>query len=747
VLLDGEAPIWTQEAQAAPGTVAFQANLPSVRRWTAETPNLYTLLVSLLDGGQETQVERVQVGFRTVEIQGGRLLVNGASIKLKGVNRHDTHPILGHVTPLSSLVQDITLMKRHNINCVRTSHYPNDPRWLDLCDQYGLYVIDEADLECHGVVCVGSYNLIATDPDWETQFVDRAVRMVGRDRNHPAILFWSLGNEAGYGQNHAAMAAAIRAMDPTRPIHYERDDHAESTDVISHMYTSQPDLLKEANDGGEKPIFLCEYAHAMGQGPGNLKDYWDAFYGHPRLIGGCVWEWVDHGILQKTPEGVPYYAYGGDFGEYPNDGNFCVDALLYPDRTPHTGLLEYKKVLEPVQTEFESPTRARVTNRYAFLNLDTLDARWRLVHRGGTLAQGTLILPSVPPGSVGSLDIPAPNDLPAGSILELSYRLRGDTLWAEAGHEVAWAQHRIPAAPDAPREIPSILEVQEASQTLTLQGESSTLVFDRVTGLLASWTANGAPLVTTGPRPLLWRAPTDNDVHISAQWERTGLDRLQSRLTGFSWKRLTPGRVAVTVETVHAPVFRRPVLGLKLTYTVDGNDTVDLDTRFTPLQADLPYLPRLGLRLTLPRRLQEVTWQGRGPWESYPDKKESARFGQYSADVTALHEPYVRPQENGSHEDTDFVALTTPEGLGLLAFGSPFAFTAHSYTVEALTEANHTPELKEQDLIELTLDAAQGPLGTNACGPEPLEKDRLYFKEPKTFTLRLSVYDRQAALS
>ena len=747
-LLDGGRTVWTSSeavrVQAGQETVRFEVSLPGVKRWTAETPSLYTLLVALQKDGADEQVERVMVGFRRIEIHDQQLYVNGVSIKLVGVNRHDTHYRLGHVTPVDSLVRDITLMKRYNFNTVRTSHYPNDPRWLDLCDRYGLYVVDEADIECHGVVFNGGYDIMAQDPRWEKQFVDRGTRMVQRDRNHPSILFWSLGNESGYGCNHAAMGKAMRSLDTSRPIHYERDEHAETADMVSRMYTSIPKLIEEGQSDHPKPFFLCEYAHAMGQGPGNLKEYWEAIHRYPRLIGGCVWEWVDHGILQHTESGEAYYAYGGDFGEYPHDGNFCVDALLYPDRTPHTGALEHKKIAEPVVAAFLGEGRVSLLNRYAFTDLKELDAVWRVRCAGETLAQGILDLPSIAPYATGEIQIPHPKADRPDCVLELRFTLRQDTLWAERGHEIAWAQHKLPAPEakaHAPKARPSLTLLGDEH---TIQGEGFCIRFDGRTGGMTEYRFNGLNLFKDGPRLSLWRAPTDNDVQVAKQWEQFGLDRLQSRLTGFAATQTAPDTVEVKVETVHAPVFRKPVAALTLRYTVYGDGAVRLDATFAPLRDDLPYLPRVGLKLTLPRAVEQATWQGRGPHESYPDKKEGARWGLYHAAISDLHEPYVRPQENGSHEDTDFVALTTLEGQGLLVKGAPFAFTAHHYTVEALTAAQHTYELREADLTELSLDAAMGPLGSNSCGPEPLEETRLYLREPLTHTWIFKGYDRQA---
>ena len=746
-LYDGGSVVWKNEAEVMPSAGSetdyrFPMKLPAARPWTAETPNLYSLAASLWVDGRCVQAQAARVGFRVIEIKDQRLLINGAPVKLKGVNRHDFHMTLGSVTPLDAMREDVFQMKRHNINTVRTSHYPNDPRFLDMCDEYGLYVVDEADLECHGVVFNGGYNIIAEDPKWETQFVDRAVRMVKRDRSHASIIFWSLGNEAGYGRNHAAMGAAIRAIDKSRPIHYERDEKAETADIYSTMYPNLAMFNEAGQSDNPKPYFMCEYAHAMGQGPGNLKDYWDAIWKYPRLIGGCVWEWADHGIQRVNGEGQKYWAYGGDYGEYPHDGNFCVDALTYPDRKPHTGLLEYKKVIEPAHTEFERGTDgelyAVITNRLAFTDLNAFDCQWRLRLFDKTLIQGAFGLGSIPPGVTAKL--PVREDVTArfGLALELSFTLREDTPWAARGHEVAWAQYvypeSIPAArPDKPA---APISLSEEKHVLVARGSASAAfeaAYARRDGALCALSANGVRLLDSLIRPLIWRAPTDNDVNVRRKWEDAGLDRLQARLVDRRTVTFDGGEVHACSSYILAPAVTRPVASFTIETTLRASGAIDALARFEPVPggAELPYLPRLGVRMTLPRSLSSVCWYGRGAHESYPDKKESARVGLYRRDVLELTEPYIRPQENGSHEDTRFVALTAPEGWGLVfASGNPFAFTAHPYTVEALTAARHTPDVPDEGLIELAIDASMGPLGSNSCGPEPLEETRLYLREP-----------------
>jgi len=423
--------------------VALQVHVKEPLHWTAETPNLYRLVVSITDErGHVAESRAVGVGFREIKADGPRLLVNGRPIKIRGVNRHESDPVHGHAVTYRSMVQDIRLMKQYNMNAVRTSHYPDDPRWYDLCDQYGMYVIDEADLESHGAWALGDWSYFARSPEWSEAFLDRAVRMVERDKNHPCVLMWSLGNESGYGPNHDAMAEWIRQRDPSRPIHYCEawTDGVPSpvTDVVSCMYPSVDRLEQEGSGkSGGRPFFMCEYAHAMGNGPGSLKEYWEAIRGHEQLLGGCVWEWCDHGILQKTADGRNYYAYGGDFGEYPHDGNFCIDGMVFPDRTPSPSLIEYKKVVEPVDVALmsEDPVTLRIENRRDHADLSDLAASWELVADGVLVQSGPLPLPSVPSGTSCEVNVRIDKRRIAGHcILNVSFRLSANTLWAEAGH-------------------------------------------------------------------------------------------------------------------------------------------------------------------------------------------------------------------------------------------------------------------------------------------------------------------------
>jgi len=740
LLKNGEA-ILTATAAVAAGEAKWNAEIKGVEPWTAETPFRYELIAEI-DG----QAEQVWIGFKRVDIKDGIFYFNGQPIKLKGVNRHDTHPTLGYYTPVNEMVKDIVLMKKHNVNCVRTSHYPNDPRFLSLCDEYGLYVVDEADLECHGVVCFESYNFIATDPKWETQFVDRGTRMVERDRNHPSIIMWSLGNEAGYGCNHAVMADAMRKIDPTKPIHYERDREAITADVMSHMYTGIADMVAYAESNPQKPFFQCEYVHAMGQGPGLVEAYWQAFYAHPQLMGGCVWEWADHGLV-KEENGQKYYAYGGDFGEWPHDGCFCVDALTYPDRTPHTGLMELKHVMRPVRAYMldEKKGLIRLHNYYGFLSLSNLLGHYAVVDGGKVLKQGE-IKPSAPAGADEEIAL----DLgvyPAGSMLNLYFTQKEDTLWAKAGYEVAKDQIALSLGAEKPGlHLPQgALTLEKLHGGYTVKGDDFAVSFNREG--MSAFNYHGVDLMANGMKVNLWRAPTDNDNgnkgHISQKWEQLGLDKLLCRNEKLEAKE-DNGAVMITIQGVYGQKVMPPLLRVTQQYQVTGEGKVSLEITYAPLKEIEEYLPRLGLRMELPAGFERLIWQGRGPEESYPDKKTGFLIGHYEACVDDTHEPYVRPQENGAHEDTAFAALLNGRGIGLMAAGNNFSFSAHHYTPEMLTAAQHTIELGRTENITLLLDGVMGPVGTASCGPEPLEEDRLYLKEARTFHFAFLPFDAQA---
>lgn len=771
-LLDAEGrPVFPQELREefdlggqAAKTINIQTKVAAPAKWSAESPTLYTLIFTVKDSESNVlEVIPAKVGFRSVELKDGNVQVNGVRIMFKGVNRHDHHPDFGRAVPYEAMVKDVLLMKQHNINAVRTSHYPNDPRFLDLCDRYGLYVVDECDQECHGFAFAGQWDQLAKDPEWEASHIDRMERMVHRDKNHPCVVMWSLGNETAFGPNHAAMAAAARKIDSTRLIHYERDLRAEVSDVFSRMYPSIAELVKygegkEEFDGGGgekippakyagKPLVLCEYAHAMGNGPGGLKEYWETFYKYKSLQGGFVWEWLDHGIRQKTTDGQEYFAYGGDFGDQPNDGNFVTDGLVFPDRTPSPGLIEYKKVIEPVVVEAIDPAagKVRITNRYDFSSLDHLCFSWTVEAEGVVVQTGVLPTPKIPAGKSETVTVPwsVPNPKPGTEYwLTVKITLASDTVWAKAGHEVAWGQIPLPIKKEkAATVVSSKISCREEGNLIQVAGTDYSLTFSKVWGVISDWTLGGRRILTRGPRLNFWRATTDNDragwgdERCDFNWRQAGIHWLQHRIDGVTLEKADSQHVQIKVRSRIAPPVHAHAMVCEYTYDIDGDGRVRIDVHGKP-QGQWPVvIPRIGLQLGLAGDLDQVSWFGRGPGESYPDSKQAARIGRFGCTIDELYTPYVYPQENGNRSEVRWITITDPRGLGLQVQGLPLLnFSAHRFTSEDLDKARHTHELPRRDDITLNLDLAQQGLGTASCGPGVLEPYKL---KPEEFSFAL----------
>jgi len=757
-----EAGAGNAEETAAEVALALPVRAP--RLWSAEDPYLYHLTLSLCDAdGRVVEVVAQRVGFRTVEIRGGLLLVNGRRVLFRGVNRHEHHPDLGRSIPLQHMHDDLVLMKRHNINAVRTSHYPDDPRFYDLCDRLGLYVIDETDLECHGMGHAGDWSRLSDDPAWRPAYVERVERMVQRDKNHACVVLWSLGNESGFGGNHAAMADWVHAHDPSRPVHYEGDREAQVADIFSTMYTHVDEMRKlGARTDLPKPHILCEYAHAMGNGPGGLQEYQEAFYTYPRLQGGFVWEWMDHGIRRRDARGREYFAYGGDFGDQPNDGNFVIDGLVSPDRVPSPGLVEYKKVIEPVRVEAVdlAEGRIRVHNLHDFVSLDHLRLVWTLDVEGRPTGSGSLDVDGIPAGGAAERVIAGlPRDgRPSGpAYLTVSLVLGRETPWAKPGHEVAWAQFEWAlagaeasgtggAAAGLPRGARSAafasesVTAAEERGALVVRAADASLTFDTTTGRLTSWISGGVQLIHAGPVLDFWRAPTDNDIRGSLrQWREARLAQMQQRIDGLSWSPADGGHsVRIEVRARMAPPSLGWGVACTYTYTVTGGGDLRIEVTGTPEGKAPRVLPRIGLALGLPLQFDRVAWFGRGPGESYPDSHLAARFGLYRRTVDELYTPYVFPQENGNRSDTLWVEFTNRQGCGLLAACAPrLNFSAHRFTAHDLQAAGHTCDLEPRDHLTVHLDAAQHGLGSASCGPDVLPQYQL-LTAPFSFTVGLS---------
>ncbi|MEU8978170.1 glycoside hydrolase family 2 TIM barrel-domain containing protein [Streptomyces sp. NPDC048309] len=698
-----------------------------VRPWTAETPRLY-------DGELVTEGERVplRIGFRTVQLADGLIKVNGKPLLFKGVNRHEWHPEQGRALDLETMRADVLLMKRHNINAVRTSHYPPHPAFLDLCDEYGLWVVDECDLETHGFTEQAWRDNPVDDDRWTPALLDRAARMVERDKNHPSVVVWSLGNEAGTGRGLTAMAEWVRGRDGSRLIHYEGDINCRDTDVYSRMYADHAEVerIGRGRDGGSHrrrrlPFILCEYGHAMGNGPGGIADYQRLFESYDRIQGGFIWEWIDHGVKDERYG----FAYGGDFGEELHDGNFVCDGLIFPDRTPSPGLVEYKKVIEPVRIEgWGSPLperrrelaggadgTVRVTNAYDFADLSELAFEWSYQVDGETVETGALPVPALAPGESAEVKLPAPPVDGRGAETQWTVRavLAAETAWAPRGHLVAWAQ--LPVNEGSSNRVPQSDAPVLGERRITL----GPAAFDARTGALR--TIGGVDV--TGLRLDVWRAPTDNDNGAHWQpdqrhgplWRKLGLHRMRHRLDAVE-----VGDDALTVRTRVAPAAREVGLRTVYRWTSDGT-RLRLTVSVAPEGEWTLPLPRLGIRLGLTGSADRVRWFGGGPGEGYPDTKSASMLGRWESTVDELQTPYVRPQENGARPDVRWAEIG-----GLRVEGDPsFWFTARRWTTEHLDAAEHLTDLVPGDTVWVNLDHGQQGIGSQSCGPGALPQYQL----------------------
>ena len=713
--------------------LTFSQAVSDPQKWTAETPNLYRLVIELADGqGQAIEATACNVGFRRVEIKAGNLLINGKYVYLKGVNRHEHDPVTGHTVSEESMIADIWLMKQNNINAVRTCHYPDDPRWYDLCDEYGLYLIDEANIESHGMG-YGKESL-AKDPAWQAAHLDRTERMVERDKNYPSIIIWSLGNEAGNGANMFATYDWIKQRDSSRPVQYEQAgfDHPNS-DIRCPMYATIDRIVKYAEGEPDRPLILCEYAHAMGNSLGNLQDYWTAIESQEALQGGFIWDWVDQGLCEKDDQGREYWTYGGDYGDKPNSSNFCCNGLVRPDRSPNPSLLETKKVYQFIKvTPVDLATgKVEVHNKYAFLPLDFVALSWRVEIDGAEVERGQMDLLNIEPGAKRTLHVPFNRpQLESGqeAFLLMQFTLREDAPWAKQGHVVAWDQYRLPveAPPAEALDVTSLapLTLREDDASIRVTGKDFAVSIGIESGAIESLTHAGTELVSAGLVPNYWRAPTDNDKGNKMPkrmgiWKDAGSER---EIEDITVTHPYPGVVKISSS------WTLPAGGSEqhCDYTLFGNGDVLVDNSLEPT-GKLAGLPRVGMQMALPAAFDKLTWFGRGPHESYWDRKTSAAVSQYSGGVAELVHDYVRPQECGNRSDVRWVALQDPSGAGLLVLGKgKLNFSAWPYTMSDLASAKHINELPSRDSITLNIDYQQmGVGGDNSWGAKPHPEYRL----------------------
>lgn len=745
------------------GVVALEAEIPDVAPWSSETPSLYTLVVTLKSpDGTVVEATACRVGFRRVELGDRELLINGKPVMIKGMNRHEHHPVRGKVVTREDMLADIALMKQFNVNAVRTSHYPNAPDWYDLCDEHGLYLVDETNLETHAFL-----HTICRDPRYAAQFVERGLRMVERDKNHPSVIIWSLGNESGYGPNHDAMAGWIRHFDPSRPLHYEgaiwgwdfegdqtrlirgtvsapenRMRGVRASDLICPMYPEIDALVRwaQANDPTDRrPMILCEYSHAMGNSNGSLGDYWDAFEAHHGLQGGFIWEWCDHGLAQTDDQGRTWFAYGGDFGDTPNDLNFCCDGIVSADRVPHPGLWEFKTLAQPVAVRWAGDKLVEVRNKRDFTSLADLAGAWVIEVDGAPVAQGGLPDLNIPPGEARpfELDLPGLSRV-AGqeAFIRFSFTQRTAQPLVAAGHEVAWAQLPLDlpsvAAPPPPSAAGGALQVVEAQDRVTVTGEGFEVVFGRAEGRLLSLSVGNHQVLSAGPRLQVWRGATDNDgikgwtgqdAKPLGRWLAAGLNDL--RLGPASLKvSEEPGQVVVRIRQAAACAAVSEAVIHAHDYHIHADGRIVVENAFHVHEA-LDDLPRLGVTLALPDAFEDLAWFGKGPLENYVDRDRAAWVGRFEGTVSGQYVDYVLPQEHGNKTGLRWLELASPEAVVRFAVDGTCEGSATRFAPEDLFAARHTTDLTPRREVLVNLDVRQRGLGTASCGPDTLPRYRI----------------------
>lgn len=733
-----------------------ELQVKNCKLWNAEAPYLYTVVLETDD-----EVITDRVGFREVYTEDNQVLLNGTPIKFRGINRHDSDPVTGFAISMDQARRDLELMKRHNFNAIRTSHYPNAPWFYQLCDQYGFYVIDEADHESHGaseLYCsqndswadhVEHWNEpFADNPDFLEATMDRTERCVHRDKNRPCVLVWSMGNESAYGCCFEAALAWTKAFDPRRLTHYESAQYRSSKkkydysniDLYSMMYPSFEQIRSYLDSGPDKPFLMCEYAHSMGNGPGDLEDYFHIIEDNKAMCGGFVWEWCDHAVYKgRTEGGKAIYFYGGDHGEYPHDGNFCLDGLVYPDRTPHTGLLEYQNVYRParVTAYCQDTGELSLRNYLDFTALgDKVALSWEVNCDGAMTAAGQVSesqLGHVPPQGEGTVSLPVPIPDRGKCFLKVYYHqknasglvpqglLLGFDEWpldnSGGRNQYAAALLAKPAAGGGP------LEVADSEDFLTIRNEQVSYVFHKQTGLFSRMNYTGQRFLTRPMEVNVWRAPTDNDRKLKLDWMAAGYDRSVTRAYHTSWRGEDGAVKIFSILSVSAIAVQR-FLDIQAEWTVFPDGTVDLSMEAVR-NMEFPELPRFGIRLFLPKELDHVRYYGCGPYESYPDKRHASSHGVYAAPVSQLHEDYIRPQENGSHSDCDYVEVKGSKAGLTAVSAAAFSFNASPYTQEELAGKAHNYELLPCGDTVLCLDHAQNGIGSESCGPRLLPQYRL----------------------
>lgn len=740
-LRDGERSIAAGSSPLEGGTARIRTSVDDPRGWTPEDPHLHQLLITLRDDTDEViEVVPHRVGLREITIEDGLLRWNGRYVMMHGVNRHDVDDRRGRAVGMERMRRDLVLMKQHNINAVRTAHYPNDPRFYELCDELGLFVLAETDLETHGFVATGRLEQLTDDPEWEKAYVDRIERHVLAQRNHPSIIMWSLGNESGFGCNIAPMYARAKELDPTRPVHYEEDRDAEVVDVVSTMYSRVPQM----NDFGEfpmgKPRINCEYGHAMGNGPGGIAEYQEVFDRWPSLQGYFIWEWSDHGIRVDGDDG-PTWLYGGDFGEHTHNANFCIDGLIFPWQEPSPGLLEYKNLRCPVQVE-TADGGLRVRSRLLFEPLRGIDLV--VEHRvdGEIERSVTVPCPELAPGGCAIVDAPVTGDDAAGRCSVTVRVLRRDpTPYSDAGHELGLreladfpSEHTLPALTPV-----GAVHAEATSQRLRLVSGASAVMFDLIDGSLLSWQTDGQELLARSPSVHFWKPLIDNhQQEFDELWGPRLMRQLDTAVRSVSWEALKDA-VQLRVEQDIAA----PGLGfgmhIALTWTMTHAAALHLTVQGTPWGDYTDIVPKLGMEWGLDPSLRSIEYLGRGPGENYADSRSATYVGRFRSTVADMVTPYVKPQDYGNRQDVRWAALTDGTGRGLLveADGPLLNLSAWPYSCEHLDRTGHLADLTpDAEAVTLNLDHRVLGLGSNSWGSEVLDSHRVRW-EPFEYSLRV----------
>ncbi len=731
----------------------YHAVLPEITSWNAEHPYLYTLVFHC-NGEYIAQ----KIGFRTVEIGADcALLINGVAVKIKGVNRHDSHPVLGHVTPIADIRHDLEQMKRLNINAIRTSHYPNTPEFLNLCSEYGFYVIDEADLECHGFIYVfdgfHAYNPNHPSqmPEWKNAYLNRGEKLFERDKNAPCVIIWSMGNESDYGDNHVAMYEYFKQKDPTRLVHYEnsnrhrlqsevQEQHAKEFDIISYMYMNPKDCAAEGENTLKetRPFFLCEYAHAMGFGPGDIKQYWDVFYQYPRCIGGCIWEWCDHTVVLEDEDGNKAYGYGGDCGEVNNAGNFCNDGLVRPDRTFSSGALETKAVYQNVYVEEIDAAKGkfRIRNRFDFTNANLYQITYEIEKDGDTLERKALPLYDIAPHGALDIDIDLsglPESCKHGCHITFRTTTTFDTLWEKAGYETGFTQFALPVPVKKPALAPNRGKLRaefEDNEFLQIRGFHFVYLFNKIYGAFDVLSVGGADILADRTKFSVARAEIDN---YRPMWNKWYLPQSlisvfrhnQVKTTECSWKQDGQNIVICAKQMVSCPSLA-PFVQYETVYTIQPSGVIDVSVKGKCSYKH--FLPRFGMDFVLAGGSEAVEYYGKGPYENTVDMCHHVSVGHYKTTVDAEYVPYIRPQDFGNKSDVKWVCVTDALGRGLLVRAKDtqhFEFAVSHYSTENLIDADHTWDLEKQDETYLRIDYKVSGTGSGSCGPLVDEAFRL----------------------